>query len=157
MRRMFSEKQVKEFVKTTKKDITTLVDANGNNRFIEGDIELKAISGVEKVYGKWSLSGTHLIIALAITIDDTTVIPSTKLADMDLPDWIKAKIYDNGSNVVPYTSFNASVKSGGSGTGNQNIPCSLNKTEADGVYINVSSITMNADRYCRIYFDLLID
>ena len=95
MRRMFSEKQIEglaqEQSKAVKKDIATLVDADGHNRFIEGDIEIEEITGITKTYGKWSLSGTHLLIVLCLGAVVGTTISGT-LANITLPSYIASKI-----------------------------------------------------------------
>ena len=73
MRRMYSEKQIRELVKTTKGyDIVNLVDKDGHERFIEGDIPDPEITGLTPIYYKWSLSGTHLMIVMAGTIENGT-------------------------------------------------------------------------------------
>lgn len=71
-----------------------IVDKDGHKRFIEGDGEPLVQTGVEIVYCKWSLSGSHLMFVLAGTIEDETVLADgTTLATYTLPKWIFDKIY----------------------------------------------------------------
>ena len=76
MRRMFSLKQLEEIAnKQVQEQVSSgelenvkvfenIVDKDGHKRFIEGDITFENITGVSKVYGKWSLSGNHLMIVI---------------------------------------------------------------------------------------------
>ena len=157
MRRMFSEKQIQELVKATKKDINTLVDSQGRNRFIEGNITAETITGITQTYGKWSLSGTHLMLVVCFELANSAVISSTKLCKIELPTWVFDKVKPiYGNTINPYVSFTGGVVTGGTGTGNQNISCSLTK-ETDYVAINIYSVTSSGDRGFRVQFDLLID
>ena len=61
-----------------------IVDNQGNTRFIEGDITIQEVSGVSKLFGKWSLSGSHLLIVLALGIANATeIINGTTIAKMN--------------------------------------------------------------------------
>ena len=161
MRRMFSEKQIQglaqEQAKAVKKDIVTLVDANGNDRFIEGDITMEEITGLTQTYGKWSLSGTHFMIVVGFDLDTTATLSNSQtIADnIVLPDFILDKIVPLFANeVVDYQTTNLRTDSWGStqfnytlrkGTGKLYIASGSNITE--GSYV----------RHGRIAFDLLID
>ena len=61
MRRMYSKKQLD----VMKKDITTLVDSEGHNRFEEWDMTSETLSGVTFSFKKVSLSGTHIMFVFA--------------------------------------------------------------------------------------------
>ena len=110
MRRMYSEEQVKKMIQNAlssgqMKDVKVfedIVDKDGHARFIEGDIDLAATTpeGVTKVYGKWSLSGSHLMIVLAGVIADGTTIGGAIWAKVNMPSWIINKIYPIFSNKV---------------------------------------------------------
>ena len=133
-----------------------IVDAQGHNRFIEGDITIESVSGVSKLYGKWSLSGSHLLIVLALGLANTTeIINGTTIAAMNnIPKWIQDKI-------VKLWSTNAvdrkSIYLWGDDWSTQNCNCVLIKSTNSINIVFGSSITLTADRNCRIYFDLLID
>lgn len=138
-------------------ELEAIKDKDGHSRFIEGDITIKTITGVTKKYGKWSLSGTHLLIVLALEVVDTTNIASnTILAELDLPQWIKDKV------VVMYTGISyietKNIVLYGAGWSGQNITVSLRKPSNSTMDLRFeSSLTLTADRSCRISFDLLID
>ena len=154
MRRMFSEKQIEGFVKNTKKDIATLVDANGNDRFVGGDIVLDEKTGITQTYGKWSLSGSHLLIVIAFNVADTTVLTFSKACDFTIPEWIHNKIavisqtdYVERNNVYLFADDQTSQSSN----------MWLRKGSSNKLSIYYASLTLTKDRTCRCSFDLLID
>ena len=157
MRRMYSKNQVEEFVKNTKKDIATLVDSDGHNRFIEDDITMETIEGITQTYCKWSLSGTHLMIVVCGNIADTTALTENQLLSaVSLPDWVKEKIVPIRPNTqeVILTQFLAY----GAGGTTQNLSVRLVKTNENVIQIKkTGNLTLTADRSFRISFDLLID
>ena len=125
-------------------------DAQGHKRFIEGDITAEEITGLTQKYGKWSLSGSHLMIVLAVDVADTTAFVSgTTIAQItNIPSWILDKIYPISSNVVvPYIDFSGQ----GQTWGNR-----LEKAD-NSLQIKCYALTLNQDRSYRIAFDLLID
>ena len=68
-------------------------DLSGNLRFVEGGISVE-LSGLNITYGKWSLSGTHLMLVLAGSIDNgVTISASDVIFDLELPTYIMDKIY----------------------------------------------------------------
>ena len=69
-----------------------LNDANGDARFVEGNLTTETITGVTFTYAKWSLSGSHLMIVLAgeIAANTTTVVGNW--ASVNLPNYIANKI-----------------------------------------------------------------
>lgn len=135
--------------------IESIVDKNGNKRFIEGDIEIEVIAGVTQTYGKWSLSGSHLLIVIAGNVANETAITSGRLAQLNLPDWIKEKIIPVFSNVVDYKSiatYNVDWST-------QAVGFTLRKYAVNNeVSILIeNNVTFTKDRSFRIAFDLLID
>ena len=131
-----------------------ITDKDGHKRFIEGEIKLlnTVPSSVTKDYGKWSLSGTHLLIVLAVTIDDASTITGA-LSKLDLPDWIVDKIVPLAGNNVIYKPGQYAMADDSSV---QQITHMLTKLSA-GIYIYTGSLTTTAVRHTRIQFDLLID
>ena len=132
-----------------------IVDKDGHERFIEGDIDLaeSVAEGIEKIYGKWSLTGTHLLLVICFSIASGTVHSFGKVVDsINLPQWIKDKIIPVASQTVDLKS----IAFYGSDLSTQNTTAYLVKS-SNIVYINVGSITASADRSVRIAFDLLID
>ena len=153
MKRMWSLKQIKEFIKATTKDISTLVDKNGHERFIEGDIDIKEITGVTKDYGKWSLSGSHLLIVICCSFADTTAITSgTLLSEIELPEWIFNKIIPLYGSNIEYHNSNLFNSAGVA----QSIGNYLRKDTAK-LQLRLSALTLTDDRSGRFAFDLLID
>ena len=151
MKRMWSRKELKEMVEQIKKNVNTLVDADGHIRFIEGDVTLNEIEGLTQTYGKWSLSGSHLLIVIAGKIDNATALSGT-ICTVDLPSWIKDKLVPIYGQAV--VRQNDTVFSS-DGSTNQS---ALNVLGKSGTNIYVGSyITATADRYFRYQFDLLID
>ena len=153
MKRMWSKNELRKIIQETYGiDIDNLVDKNGNERFLEGNININEITGLTKSYGKWSLSGTHLMIVLAGTLADTSVIGSgVSLANIELPSFIKDKIIAVTTNIVDRKSF---TFWGGT---LQTPSINLEKTDEGVKIVMVASFTANADKSFRIAFDLLID
>lgn len=135
-------------------NLADIVDSDGNKRFVEGDITIHEISGITQSYGKWSLSGTHLMIVVAISLADTTAITSgTILCQIDVPQWVKDKIVPIvGTYVdrIQQTYYDSVLAK-------QDMNVSLRLDSTYGLYITLGSLTLTADRTGRIVFDLLID
>ena len=140
-------------------NLTQLVDSKGNPRFVEGDGEKDGSTpeGVTLAYCKWSLSGSHLMIVCAGSIDNGTAIANDSyLAVYPLPEFILAKIYPvwDTRNIENKTStFIADNWT------TQTASTTLVKT-ATAVAIRKTgggTFTLTANRSFRIQFDLLID
>jgi hypothetical protein len=157
MRRMMTEKEIATVESLRKDGITSLKDAQGNPRFVEGDITMEAIEGITQTYGKWSLSGTHLMIVLEGTIaNNTTLSGIPKFATISLPSYIL--------NKVPILWGNAFVERKdiemiANDWTYQLLSIGLSKrTNALEIFKSSNgSVTLTADRSFRIQFDLLID
>lgn len=140
--------------------LENVVDADGNKRFIEGDIILnEGQVGLTKEYGRWSLSGTHLIIVFQIkNTTETTITPTawSELGTLTLPAYILNKIVPiTGSNNVCVNSF--SGFDGDLSVSANPIQVYLEKGSTE---ISINSWTGNeieSDKSYRITFDLLID
>ena len=133
-------------------DFENIIDKDGHKRFIEGDITIDEITGLTQQYGKWSLSGTHLLVVLALKVDNATTV-NGKIASIDLPDWIKDKIQViYGSAILRQNDYFYAEDGSTSQTG-------LVVMGKSGTNINayLYGFTATADRYTRIQFDLLID
>lgn len=132
-----------------------IVDKNGNKRFIESDITIEEITGVTQTYGKWSLSGSHLLIVVAGQIADESVLSEgTTLANIELPSWINEKIVPVMTNTyIDRKSFPAVASTWGV----QNLDIALRKITGGVDLRIVSSLTLTANRGFRVAFDLLID
>lgn len=137
-------------------NITQLVDANGNPRFIEGEGTPLEQEGVTISYCKWSLSGTHLMFVCAGTIEDTTIIENSKvIASFSLPNFIFEKIYPVWADVRIETK---NITFYASNWVTQSAGFTLTK-RSNAVEINLTSgnFTLTANRGFRMQFDLLID
>lgn len=139
--------------------MSNIVDSHGNSRFVEGDITMNTFEGVTQTYGKWSLSGTHLMIVLVFTADANTELPSNRsLARIPLPQFIldKIKPLDKGE-YVDTKLFNMRGKDNWwQATYNLNIL--INKA-SNYVFLSTTSVipTITNDCTVRIQFDLIID
>lgn len=140
-------------------ELTTLmgniVDSHGNKRFVEGDIIMETISGVNKIYGKWSLSGTHLMIRLVLNLaNNTTLAASSKICTINLPQWMINKIIPIFDTYINISTFG--TVGGGSDT---TIKLSLRKfnTNTLAIYTSAGQYVSMRDERLEIQFDLLID
>ena len=134
--------------------IQNIVDSNGNKRFIEGAGTLNPIEGITYTYNKWSLSGTHLMLVVAGTIADETVISGyPKLVDFDLPQYILDKIIP----VVGIRISNQQNNLFAADNSSQLWHSLLAKVDNLHIRLTVSPLTLTADRSFRIQYDLLID
>lgn len=140
----------------TKEDVKleNIKDKHGNKRFIEGAIEIVTTEGVSLEYGKWSLSGTHLMIVIVLTATNGSTINSGKIADINIPSWIKNKIYPlYGTNRVDRNNILMYADNETYQTLSLRL---LNDSTAFRINV-VSDLTLTANRSGRIEFDLLID
>ena len=137
----------------------TITDSHGNNRFVEGDLVLSTISGITFSYGKWSLSGTHLMVVLAGKIASGAYIGGyIRIASANVPDYILNKvqyiipsrndvrrqyfdIYSLGARVLAQKLFFLDKQSNGLNIGSSSI----------------DPFTASEDGYFHIQFDLIID
>ena len=159
MRRMYSRPQLLEAVEQESKIngikvFEDIKDKDGHPRFIEGDITItETTEGITQKYGKWSLSGSHLLIVVALDVANTTALSFGNLvSDIGLPTWIVDKIVAIQGEYVLINSttfYNASNQT-------QNLQTHLRKSSGK-ILISHGSLTLSDDRSGRIQFDLLID
>lgn len=135
--------------------IEDIKDAQGHPRFIEGDI-VSNVEGITLTFGKWSLSGSHLMfVASGSVANETALTGKTICQTIDLPTWIYNKIYPNigGSEIICYGKFDLY----GSDFSSQSVTLRFDKANNRlGVFV-AQSVVLTADRTFRIAFDLLID
>ena len=145
-------------LKTFEPLMSDIVDADGHKRFQEWDLTIPTLpEGVTSTYAKASLSGTHLMIVLALSFANASEVPSNaELASVELPSWIMNKI-------VPVWSSNwIEVKTAtlrADDWSAQALSMGLTKASATTLKIlNVGSgLALTANRKTRMQFDLLID
>lgn len=130
-----------------------IVDKEGHKRFIEGDIALAEGVVPTKIYGKWSLSGTHLMIVLCLAVKEDDVVPYTgAVANITLPTWLLDKIVPLASDIIVYDTANWQAEDNSFQTG-----YALLRKQESNLFITLEGFTATEDRQCRLAFDLLID
>lgn len=139
-----------------------IVDANGNPRFIGGDIatsNLANLVGNENVkYAKWSLSGTHIMIVLAFNAPANTMFTTgSYLASLTIPSWIGSQI----QRIIPSSAMVAIEEVIGKQAGEVNIKKSfdLEKSSDSGftIWAAENFTTTATNTGFRVQFDLLIE
>ncbi len=156
MKRMWSKNELKNIAdvqaKAVKKDIATLVDKDGHQRFIEGDITFKEITGLSFTFGKWSLSGSHLLIVIAGNVENGASISAQAFSDIVVPEWIFNKIIPIVDKRVTPLTYNMYSD----GLTLSTITGWLNK-ESNKLQTTISAFVADADNSFRLQIDLLID
>lgn len=135
-----------------------IIDKDGNKRFIEGELNINnEFIGLNILYNKWSLSGTHLIFVLAGYVESGNDISRNVLGGVTLPEFIRDKIVpvwsqDNSVEIKNVVCRNIS------GNNPVDLDIRLLKSGYDiYIYNNVAVTSIAEDKYFRIQFDLLID
>ena len=140
-------------------EFENIKDSNGHNRFIEGNISFPTITGVEFTYGKWSLSGSHLMIVLAGNAAEGASFSgyASIVSFSNIPLWIMNKIYPVfGANYIEVKTFDMYNEDWSKET--NPIRIGLSKSGSSMALSNFgSTYTTTKDRGFRFCFDLLID
>ena len=131
--------------------INGIKDNSGNLRFLEGTPNVtQSIENIVK-YAKWSLSGTHLMLVLAIYNDtgsDITISNYSNFCDFSLPSWMMDKIYPTNPTNNILGSVGVEGLSG--------IRCT--KSSSGRIqFVTMSNMTIADSNAYRFQFDLLID
>ena len=157
MKRMWSRNELRKIIQETYGiDIDNLVDKNGHDRFPEGNVILsEGASGITLKYGRWSLSGTHLMIVAFAEYSNGAEFTDyqTLFECSNLPQWILDKI-------VPYKdvyvdSANAIITN--DDWSRTTFSVSLTKRTNKIIIEKSADATLTKDGICRMSFDLLID
>ena len=139
-----------------------IVDAQGHKRFIEGNVEKgEDISAdITLTYGKYSLSGTHLMIVCLLhnqSENDITIGSYKKIFTCALPEWIYNKIYAlAGSATVAskkISTFNQSTVVIEKNT----YTFYINKVSPLIIGSSPNNFVLESGDFVRIQFDLLIE
>lgn len=135
--------------------MNNIVDSQGNKRFVEGDITMNIIEGITQTYGKWSLSGTHLMIVFAGTFENGVSLPvNIDLVSFTLPTWILNKIIPVWGN---FYIENKNTPCYADDWSSQSVSMVLRKV-GDRIDIrSTSAVNFTAKRNFHIQYDLLID
>ena len=160
-KRMWTDREIRSMAvdsvenKSNLKVFENIVDKDGHKRFVEGDIDIRTIEGVTKTYGKWSLSGNHLMIVLGLALADAVVVASgVTIAELkNLPDWIFEKIVPLFGQLVSISAPTAYADDFTS----QNFSSYISKDTTKILINKYGSVTLTANRNVRIQFDMLID
>ena len=151
MRRMITKNQLDDAIKSTKKDISTLVDKDGNNRFIEGVGTIPDDFKGTITYNRWSLSGTHLMIVIAGEVNADT-LSGEIVSITNLPSWVLNKVVPSSGTYIEFQQVPFYVDYTGS-----NVSIEVDKI-SQGILIQfTSSTTFTEKKKFRIQVDLLID
>lgn len=141
-------------------EIETIKDNKNNNRFINGDVLVDSNAVLTKVFGRYSLSGTHLQIAVLISNEaenDITLNTYTLIAHCNVPAWLANKIYTLPNSMV------IEVKTFDIGNRSSLLTIKAGKKvylETSGNEIRIlagENIPLNSNDFMRISFDLIID
>lgn len=140
-------------------DLSSIVDADGNKRFIDGDIVLKPDFKGTKEYAKWTLSGSHLMIVCLFKVTEDFTAMGTDCASMQLPEWLFDKIYAMGTSnhiavvdaLYGYTPSNLNASTGAIR------PYIGRDATLPGINITIERGDLEQDKYYRIVFDLVIE
>lgn len=143
-------------VKGDAKLFENIVDKDGHKRFIEGEISLTSTEEkISKTYGKWSLSGTHLMFVLGGSIEsggvwtgaNTTIVAT-------VPKWIYDKLiplFLSNLDIKNFTLYNSDYST-------QTLGIIVQKVSENRVsFVPGTAFTASKDRIIRLEFDFLID
>lgn len=161
MKHMWSEEELQNLIEEQggsgggSSILENIVDSNGNKRFVEGNVigKYHTPSHITFTYGKWSLSGTHLMIVLFFTINTTSKI--TQMADLcqgiEIPKWIVDKLKLQNSSAIEKKNFYA--------YDNDSYMTIMCQKYNEKLYLkNVKDYSApEIDTKIRIQFDFLID
>ena len=141
----------------------TITDSHGNKRFVEGDLTLGsefANLGITKKYGKWSLSGTHLMIVLVADIPSGVTTPvNASFCELNIPAFIYNKLSGlwgdtldvKNISVRSTTTWYSGVKMLDS------VICYKIQNNKIRISTSGSTVTCDVESTCRIQFDFIID
>lgn len=133
-----------------------LQDANGNNRFVGGNITSGVITNVDFSYCKWSLSGTHLMLVIcAYNNTEQSIASDTIFGSVALPNYILNKIVGLvGATHIVSKSTAITFNDSNYQSGSFNIYLVKDST---GVTVKKWGAETIAKCNIRIQFDLIID
>lgn len=133
-----------------------IVDSAGNKRFIEFDGTTDPTQGLNGVYVKASLSGTHLMFVCAGNMENGTALTAySKLFEFTVPDYIYNKIVPVWGSYIEAKGFVIRDEDGGNTT---TIQTALYKAINNKIQVwTLSTMTLTSLKVFRFQFDLLID
>lgn len=151
-----TDKEIQTVDSLRKEGILSLKDSHGNKRFVEGGMSTPTNQNITLNYGKWSLSGTHLMIVASITIAPNTSLDYVNICEtLNIPSYILNKVVTivPNSNKVDFKSFRSYI---GTST-SDSFTFDLGKAPLNLIIEGYNLTAGNTERIIRIQFDLLID
>lgn len=141
-------------------EMETIKDNKNNNRFISGDLLFFSDNiGVTKVFGRYSLSGTHLQIAALLTNEtknDITLTTSTIMVYCNVPSWVANKIITlPNTTAIELKTFDLANKNSML-TIKARKKVLIERVVNDLRIIAAEDITLQPNDFIRISFDLII-
>lgn len=134
--------------------MANIVDSHGNKRFVEGNMSTPTNENITLDYGKWSLSGTHLMIVASITIAPNTSLKYVNVCGtLNIPSYILNKVVPIMSNKVDFKKFQSYVGALISDSLAFNLAKDSSKLFIEGYDLTAGE----TEKVLRIQFDLLID
>ena len=136
--------------------MSNIVDSHGNLRFVDGNIvKVAENTDIEKIYGKWSLSGTHLLLVFCFKqLANKTLRNGDWIAYTSaMPSYIRDKIVPIKDNIVGVFPYHR-------GASNTSSYIALKKPDNATTLVLTyygESYTPTADEISRTQIDLLID
>lgn len=142
-------------------EIETIKDNQNYSRFINGDVLISSgADGLTKVFGRYSLSGTHLQIAVLIsneTENDITLNTYKSMANCNVPIWLANKIFTMpNSNVIEVKTFDIGNRSSLL-TIKPGKKAYLEKSGNKLTILAGENITLQPNDFIRISFNLIIE
>lgn len=132
-----------------------IVDSQGKKRFVDGNInKTPQNTSIEQIYGKWSLSGTHLLLVFCFNhLANKTLSNRAWIATAGyMPNYIMDKILPISGNIVGIFPYHR---------GATNTSSYVALLKPDNVSLVLAyygdSYTPTADEISRVQIDLLID
>lgn len=141
-------------------EMETIKDSENNNRFIGGDLLFFSDIGLTKVFGRYSLSGTHLQIAALLSNDtknDITLNTATIMVHCYVPDWVADKIYTlPGMTAIELKTFDIANKNAIL-TIKAGKKVLIEKVANNLRIISAEDITLQPGDFIRLSFNLIIE
>ena len=134
-------------------DIETLVDSNGNPRFIGGNGTLRNVSGLTVASSKWALNGTNLIFEILGTFSGN-LSGFDILSIFTIEDWIANKIVTPVNNIVDILSCKMISITDASGT---TIQLQITKDGNNIYFTNITNIAISDTSIFKIRYNIIID
>ena len=133
-----------------------IVDKDGHQRFIDGDIDPTLPAGLTLQYGKWSLSGSHLMIVIALAVASSTTTNVMHIVFDNLPEWIEDKIVPVFGDYIEDKGKVSIVNTSTQKVGEFNNNLNVNTDGHLRITYAIGTATIG-DGFVRVVYDLLID